>query len=129
MVIEPELPEEMPEKIEGDVILELKIPVLGFECSKRRMNRDINRALKSDSHPFIHFEYHNVRVADRRQQEIADGREQEITDSREQEEAGEGRGSNGLLEGEGGWAAAGTGRTTALRAERAARDEEGERGG
>src|SRR5690625_7512634 len=102
MVIEPELPEEMREKIEGDVILELKIPVLGFECGKRRMNRDINRALKSDSHPFINFEYHNVRVADRRQQEIADGREQEITASREQEESFEGRGRNRQLEEGGG---------------------------
>jgi|GEM_PF-3436629 len=139
MVIEPELPEEMPEKIEGDVILELKIPVLGFECGKRRMNRDINRALKSDSHPFIHFEYHNVRVADRRQQEIADGREQEITDgreqeitdgreqeitdSREQEESFEGRGSNWLLEVEGVLTVAGTSRTITFNAEGAVLDE------
>src|SRR5690625_5069016 len=123
MVIEPELPEEMPEKIEGDVILELKIPVLGFECGKRRMNRDINRALKSDSHPFIHFEYHNVRVADRRQQEIADGREQEITDGREQEESFEGRGSNWLLEVEGVLTVAGTSRTITFNAEGAVLDE------
>src|SRR5690625_4400491 len=115
MVIEPELPEEMPEKIEGDVILELKIPVLGFECGKRRMNRDINRALKSDSHPFIHFEYHNVRVADRRQQEI--------TDSREQEESFEGRGSNWLLEVEGVLTVAGTSRTITFNAEGAVLDE------
>src|SRR5690625_433605 len=131
MVIEPELPEEMPEKIEGDVILELKIPVLGFECGKRRMNRDINRALKSDSHPFIHFEYHNVRVADRREQEIADRREQEIADSREQEvtnsrkqeESFEGRGSNWLLEVEGVLTVAGTSRTITFHAEGAVLDE------
>ena len=123
MVIEPELPEEMPEKIEGDVILELKIPVLGFECGKRRMNRDINRALKSDSHPFIHFEYHNVRVADRREQEIADRREQEVTNSRKQEESFEGRGSNWLLEVEGVLTVAGTSRTITFNAEGAVLDE------
>lgn len=72
MVIDPALPEEFSDEIGGEISLELRIPVLSFECGRRRMNRDIYEALKSDSHPYIHFEYLDTRVLEQLEEPLPD---------------------------------------------------------
>jgi len=43
---------------EGDTLdVEVDIDVKGFDCGKRRMNRDLYETLLSDTHPKISFEY------------------------------------------------------------------------
>ncbi len=39
------------------VQVEVDIAVEGFDCGKRRMNRDLYETLLSEQHPFISFEY------------------------------------------------------------------------
>lgn len=46
------------------VEVEVDIAVEGFECGKRRMNRDLNEALMSEKHPFISFEYTDTHSMD-----------------------------------------------------------------
>jgi len=48
----------------GAIEVEVDISVEGFECGKRRMNRDLNEALMSKKHPFISFEYTETRSMD-----------------------------------------------------------------
>src|SRR5690625_5093108 len=105
MEIEPELPEELADEIRGEINLELRIPVLSFECGRRRMNRDFYEALKSDSHPYIHFEYLDTRVLEQLEKQ-----------------AGE-EGNHWLLEVEGVLTVAGTSRTIMFNAEGGVLDE------
>ena len=41
--------------------VEVDIAVSGFECGKRRMNRDLNEALRSEDFPNISFDYKETR--------------------------------------------------------------------
>lgn len=40
-----------------DVDVDVDIEVEGFDCGKRRMNRDLHETLLSEIHPYISFEY------------------------------------------------------------------------
>lgn len=42
---------------DGDLDVEVDIEVKGFDCGRRRMNRDLYETLLSEEHPFISFEY------------------------------------------------------------------------
>lgn len=42
------------------VQVEVDVAVEGFDCGKRRMNRDLYETLLSNRHPFISFEYINT---------------------------------------------------------------------
>lgn len=42
---------------ERELDVEVDIEVRGFDCGKRRMNRDLYETLLSEKHPFISFEY------------------------------------------------------------------------
>lgn len=48
---------DTPEMEHDPFILSVEIAVIGFDCGKRRMNRDLYDALKADNHPTIDFEY------------------------------------------------------------------------
>ncbi|MEX2640923.1 MAG: YceI family protein [Balneolales bacterium] len=43
--------------------IQAHIPIDGFECGKRRMNRDLYNALKGDRHPEISFEFLEAAIA------------------------------------------------------------------
>lgn len=49
-------------RFHGSIYLEVRIQVDGFECGSRRMNRDLQQALKSDRHPEIIFQYENAEI-------------------------------------------------------------------
>ncbi|REL33208.1 YceI family protein [Rhodohalobacter sp. SW132] len=53
-----------PPAADTTIEVEVDIAVAGFECGKRRMNRDLNDALMSEEHPFISFEYTDTRSMD-----------------------------------------------------------------
>lgn len=46
-----------PAAEDGQLDVEVDIDVEGFDCGKRRMNRDLYETLLSDTHPKISFEY------------------------------------------------------------------------
>jgi polyisoprenoid-binding protein YceI len=48
---------DTPEMEHDPFKLFVEIAVNGFDCGKRRMNRDLYDALKADDHPTIDFEY------------------------------------------------------------------------
>lgn len=48
---------DTPEMEQDSFNLTVEIAVNGFECGKRKMNRDLYDALKADNHPTIDFEY------------------------------------------------------------------------
>lgn len=46
----------------GDVTLNVRIQVNGFECGRSRMNRDLQQALKADEHPEIIFNFGSAAI-------------------------------------------------------------------
>lgn len=50
-----------PRTLDEQLGVEVDIAVSGFECGKRRMNRDLNEALKSEDFPTISFDYKETR--------------------------------------------------------------------
>lgn len=52
-------------RFQGAVFLEVRIQADGFECGRRRMNRDLQQALKSDRHPEIIFQYESAEILER----------------------------------------------------------------
>lgn len=49
-----------PPTSDTTVQVEVDVDVEGFDCGKRRMNRDLYETLLSDKHPFISFEYEDT---------------------------------------------------------------------
>jgi hypothetical protein len=41
-------------------VVELQVPVQELDCGKQGINRDMYAALKSESHPYIHYELTNI---------------------------------------------------------------------
>lgn len=52
--------EVQPPTRDTTVQVEVDVAVEGFDCGKRRMNRDLYETLLSERHPFISFEYKNT---------------------------------------------------------------------
>lgn len=48
----------------SNLSIQSKIPIDGFDCGKRRMNRDLYNALKGNDHPYITFEFIEAAVRD-----------------------------------------------------------------
>ncbi len=54
----PSISTDTPQK--DNLQVEISIQVEGFDCGKRRMNRDLFNALKADQYESIHFEYQST---------------------------------------------------------------------
>ncbi len=58
---------------EGDVSIRISIPVESLDCGKRKMNRDLYEALKSEEYPAIHYQLLKAQLADSADQDQAEG--------------------------------------------------------
>ncbi len=59
-----ELAQRTTEDSKRDLSLRVDIEVEGFDCGKRKMNRDLKEALKADRYPEITFIFSEAEIAD-----------------------------------------------------------------